>query len=98
MEQDPWTDPGVRGPAAACAPAMSAPQDRRVGSCRIVNAEKLPAEAGGADAICSAIEQAIAARAPNVRYSAEVRVLSKSVGERECRDRRTKLPEQNIIR
>ena len=64
--------------AAACAPAMSAPQAGAPGPCRIVDAGKLPAEAGGGDAICSAIAQAIAARAPDVRYSAEVRVLSKS--------------------
>ena len=60
---------------AACAPAMSAPQNR---PCRVVNGEKLPAESGGAAAICSAVEQAMAARAPKVRYTAEVRVLSKS--------------------
>ncbi len=60
---------------AASAPAMSALQN---GLCRVVNGEKLPAESGGAAAICSAVEQAMAARAPKVRYTAEVRVLSKS--------------------
>ena len=60
---------------AACAPAMSAPQNR---PCRVVNGEKLPPESGGATALCSAIEQAMASRAPKVRYTAEVRVLSKS--------------------
>jgi hypothetical protein len=54
---------------------MSAPQAR---SCRVLNGEKLPPESGGAAAICSAIEQAISARAPEVRYTAEVRVISKS--------------------
>jgi hypothetical protein len=79
--------------AAACAPAMSA--SPAPVSCRVVQGEKLPAEVGGADAICSAIMRAIADRAPQVRYSAEVRVLSKSsiavnidVGAR-------KLPEQH---
>src|SRR5690242_11343814 len=60
---------------AACAPAMSAAQNR---PCRVVNGEKLPPESGGASAVCSAIEHAMAARAPKVRYTAEVRVLSKS--------------------
>lgn len=46
--------------------------------CRVLQAEKLPASAGSADAICSTIQRAIAAHAPNVHYSAEVRVLSKS--------------------
>ena len=60
---------------AASAPAMSAPQAR---ACRVVDAEKLPSQSGGAAAICSAIEQAVAARAPKAHYSAEVRVLSMS--------------------
>ena len=60
---------------AACAPAMSAPQDR---PCRVLNGEKLPPESGGAAGLCSAIERAMAARAPKIRYTAEVRVLSKS--------------------
>ena len=62
--------------AALGGPAMSAPIP--AGTCRVVHAEKLPAEAGNADALCSAIQQAISARAPHVRFSAEVRVLSKS--------------------
>ena len=55
---------------------MSAPQPTR-GPCRVIGGEKLPAEAGGADAICAAVQRAVAARAPGVRYSAEVRVLSR---------------------
>jgi len=54
---------------------MTAPQDR---PCRVLNGEKLPPESGGGPAICAAIEQAISARAPGIRYQAEVRVLSKS--------------------
>jgi len=62
-------------PAGACA--MSAPQPQ--GRCRVVHVEKLPAETGGADAICAVFEKAIAARAPNLRYdSMEVEVLSKA--------------------
>jgi hypothetical protein len=61
--------------ASACAPAMSAPQAS--GPCRVVGGEKLP-NGAGATAICAAIERAMASRAPTVRYSAEVRVLSKA--------------------
>lgn len=53
---------------------MSAPE---AGHCRVVNEAKLPADSG-ASMICSQIEQAVAMRAPNVAYKAEVRVLSKS--------------------
>lgn len=59
----------------AGASAVSAAPAR---PCRVVNGGKLPADSGGADAICSAVETAISARAPHVRYSAEIRVLSKS--------------------
>lgn len=54
---------------------MSTP---KAASCHVLNGEKLPPESGGAAAICAAFQQAIAARAPNVRYNAEVRVLSRS--------------------
>lgn len=46
--------------------------------CRIVGAEKLPPETGGTAGICSAVEHAVEARAPNVAYSAEVNVVSAS--------------------
>ncbi len=62
--------------AALGGPAMSAP--KTAGNCRVLHGEKLPADAGSADAVCSAVHRAITARAPHVRYSAEVRVLSKS--------------------
>jgi hypothetical protein len=65
----------IAASAAACGPAVSA---RQSGPCRVVDGAKLPPEVGGSAAICSAIEQAIAARAPNVRYTAQVRVLSLS--------------------
>jgi hypothetical protein len=78
---------------AACAPAMSASQGR---PCTLLNGEKLPPEAGGADAICSAIEQAIAAKAPKVRYTAEVRVLSKSGLSVSVVANGKKLPDQNM--
>jgi hypothetical protein len=63
--------------AALGGPAMSAPIP--AGTCRVLHGEKLPRDAGSADALCSAVQRAIAARAPHVRYSAEVRVMSKSV-------------------
>jgi hypothetical protein len=53
------------------------PPEQSQGRCRVTGAEKLPAEAGGAAAICAAVERAVAAQAPNLRYSAEVRVLSR---------------------
>lgn len=45
--------------------------------CRVVNGDKLPAESGGADALCKAIAQAAAETAPGVSYSVEISVLPK---------------------
>lgn len=47
-------------------------------SCRVIGAEKLPPDMGGTAGICTAIEQAARARAPNVAYSADVNVVSAS--------------------
>jgi hypothetical protein len=63
----------------ASAIAMSAPTQEHEHHCRVIGGEKLPAASGGAKAICAAIEQAVAARAPNVRFSAEVKVLRPSM-------------------
>jgi hypothetical protein len=46
--------------------------------CEVVGAELLPAEAGGADAICAAIRAAAESQAPGVSFSVEVRVQSAS--------------------
>lgn len=46
--------------------------------CRVVDGGKLPAESGGAVALCAAIERAVSARAPGVAYTVEVKVLSSS--------------------
>ena len=46
--------------------------------CRVVGAGQLPAETGGADAICAAIRSAAQQQAPGVSFSVEVRVLSAS--------------------
>lgn len=44
--------------------------------CQVVDAAKLPAEVGGAAALCDAIKRAATASAPGVGFSVEVRVLS----------------------
>jgi hypothetical protein len=68
--------------AAALAPsgglAMSPPRAVTVGHCTIIGGENLPAAVGGNEALCAAIERAIASRAPTVRYSAQVEVLPRS--------------------
>ena len=76
--------------AATGACAMSAPAP---GPCRVIGAEKLQGEAGGANAICAAVERAVAVRAPSLRYSAEIRVLSRSALAAELRTNGRKLPE-----
>jgi len=65
------------GPSSAWA--MSAPGHREANSCRVVGGEKLPGSAGGPDAICAAINRAVAARTPNVHFAAEVRVVRPSM-------------------
>ena len=71
---------------------MSAPEPA-VGSCRVVGGEKLPAEAGGANAICAAVERAVAAKSPRLRYSADIRVLSRTALAAELQTNGRKLPE-----
>jgi hypothetical protein len=71
---------------------MSAPE-RAQGPCRVTGAEKLPAEAGGAAAICAAVQQAVAVQAPNLRYSAEIRVLSRTALAANLEMAGRKLPE-----
>lgn len=56
--------------------AMSAPA-RANGRCQVIAAEKLPADAGGAKAICDAIERAVAETSPNTRFSVDVKVVSR---------------------
>ena len=68
---------GILVSAALAAASSAAVSARDVGHCRVVNEAKLPADSG-ASTICSEIEQAVAAKAPNAAYKAEVRVLSKS--------------------
>ena len=60
-------------PSTASSAMSEAPRP-----CQVLGGEKLPASTGGASGICDAIERAIAAEAPSVNYSAEVRILSHS--------------------
>ena len=63
-------------PAGACAmSATGKPQAH----CSVLGGEKLPARVGGPKAICDAVERAVASRAPGVRFSAEVKVLTRSM-------------------
>ena len=63
--------------AGGSACAMSSSELNPVG-CRVVGGEQLPAESGGADALCKAIASAAAEKAPGQNYSVEVRVLPQS--------------------
>jgi hypothetical protein len=46
--------------------------------CTVIGADRLPAEAGGGDAICSAIRAAAREKAPGADYGVEVEVVSSS--------------------
>jgi hypothetical protein len=81
---------------AASTCAMSAPHPQPHGPCRVIGGDKLPAESGGAAALCATVEHAVAARAPTVRYSAEIRVVSKSALAANLVAHGRKLPEQNF--
>ncbi len=61
----------------------------------MVGAEKLSGESGGPGAICAAVQRAVAAQvqAQGVRYSAEIRVLSRSALAAELQTNGRKLPE-----
>lgn len=49
-----------------------------IGHCTIIGGEILPAATGGDQGLCSAIERAIASRAPTARYTVQVKVLPRS--------------------
>ena len=77
----------------ACAMSPAADPAR----CRVIGAEKLPADSGGGDGLCTAIERAAAARAPGVAYSVEVRVRSAyGLAATLTTGDGRKLPEQNL--
>lgn len=47
--------------------------------CRVVGGEKLPADSGGSDAFCAAINRAAAAQAPDLRFKVDVQVRGPSM-------------------
>ena len=57
---------------------MNSTDSQPAPSCRVIDGNKLPAESGGADALCREIAAATAKAAPGVRYSIEIRVLPRS--------------------
>jgi len=69
----------VAGLAPASLLAVTASSHREQLPCRVIGGAKLPASAGGPDALCAAIKHAVAARAPNARFSAEVKVMTPSL-------------------
>lgn len=73
------------------------PPSYSFGNCRVVGAEKLPPDSGGAKAVCAAIQRAVAARAPGARFTVDVRVVSARALRATVRiaDGRT-LPEQEL--
>jgi len=46
--------------------------------CIVRGGEKLPVDAGSPESICAAIKRAVAARTPNARFTAVVKVLTPS--------------------
>ena len=56
---------------------MNSPSPQLI-DCRVVGGDKLPADAGGADALCAAITRAAAAETSVKKFSVEVRVLGNS--------------------
>ena len=67
----------------------------RQSRCSVVDGDKLPAESGGAAALCAAIESAAAKRAPGVGYSVEVTVQASSRLAAELVREGHALPQQN---
>jgi hypothetical protein len=59
----------------ACAPASARPMSAH-GACRVVAGDKYLSGSVGTSALCAEIQRAIAAAAPNARYSADVTALS----------------------
>src|SRR5215213_6953918 len=81
---------------AAMAPAGTSTMSNPLGPCHIVGAEKLPREIGGGAAVCSAIQRAISAQAPGLKYTVHVEVLSQSSVKATVDMDGRRLPEQRI--
>ena len=64
--------------------------------CRVIAAEKLTAESGGAAALCAEVERAVGAAVPSGKYGVEVRVLSPARLSATMVVDGRKLPEQNL--
>ena len=74
--------------------AMSAADQRA--TCRVIDGGKLPANSGGAKALCEAVTAAVEAQAPGQGYSVEIRVLGSSrLAALVTKDGR-KIAEQNL--
>jgi hypothetical protein len=76
--------------------AMSAPGKSAPHLCRVIGGEKWLANAGGADALCSEISDAMAAAIPGTGYDIRVRVLSSSRAAATVVVNRQTLPEQHF--
>jgi hypothetical protein len=63
---------------SAGVPSMSSSERDRNDHCQIIGSDKLPASSAGFNTICEEVERAIAAKAPDVRYSAEIKIISAS--------------------
>lgn len=75
---------------------MNSPAPHLV-ECRIKGGDKLPADSGGADALCKAIRDAAARRAPGGSFTVDVHVLGRSaLAATITTDKGTKLPEQKM--
>lgn len=82
--------------AAGSACAMNSPSPQLV-DCRIVGGDKLPADSGGADALCNAIAEAAAKQAPGRRFQVDVQVLGRSaLAATVTTADGTRLPEQKM--
>ena len=57
---------------------MTSPSGQMV-KCHVVGGDKLPADSGGADAFCAAIQRAASARIPDRRFKVDVRVNGPSM-------------------
>ena len=66
------------GCVSGSACAMNSSEHQASPSCQVVDGNKLPAESGGADALCREIAAATAQVAPGVRYTIEIKVLPRS--------------------
>jgi len=66
------------------------------GRCTILAGEKLPALSGGPEALCSEVERAISAAAPDVPYKVEITVVSPARLAAVLVVKGRKLPEQKF--